>query len=187
MTMRLWHIGIAVLLIALVAGGLYYYRHGNSPASPSIDASAGTTQEAQPAARVVPPGFREYRNTTYHFSLLYPDSLSVQEYKEKGTALTVTFRANDASGEGFQVFIVPYGAQSISNARFKQDIPSGVIDQQTPLMLDGKPATMFFSTNAAMGATREVWFINHGFLYEVTTYQELDSWLARIMQTWKFE
>ena len=37
-----------------------------------------------------------------------------------------------------------------------------------------------------MGDAREVWFIKNGFLYEVTTYKELDAWLASIMQTWKF-
>ena len=33
---------------------------------------------------------------------------------------------------------------------------------------------------------REVWFIHGGYLYEVTTYKELDTWLGSIMQTWKF-
>ena len=36
------------------------------------------------------------------------------------------------------------------------------------------------------GASREVWFVHKGFLYEVTTYKALDSWLASIMLTWKF-
>ena len=36
------------------------------------------------------------------------------------------------------------------------------------------------------GDTREVWFIHGGYLYEVTTYKELDIWLAGIMRTWKF-
>ena len=37
-----------------------------------------------------------------------------------------------------------------------------------------------------IGHTREVWFIHNGFLYEVTTYKEIDEWLGSIMQTWKF-
>jgi hypothetical protein len=37
-----------------------------------------------------------------------------------------------------------------------------------------------------MGDTREVWFIKGGFLYEVTTYKQLDTWLAQILQTWQF-
>ena len=37
-----------------------------------------------------------------------------------------------------------------------------------------------------MGDTREVWFINNGFLYEVATYKNLDAWLAELMSNWKF-
>jgi hypothetical protein len=31
--------------------------------------------------------------------------------------------------------------------------------------------------------TREVWFIYNAFLYEVTTYNELDAWLQAILQS----
>jgi hypothetical protein len=37
-----------------------------------------------------------------------------------------------------------------------------------------------------MGDAREVWFIKSGYLFEVTTYKPLDSWLSQILQTWKF-
>ena len=43
-----------------------------------------------------------------------------------------------------------------------------------------------FGKKTSAGDWREVWFIRRGFLYEVTTYKELDSWLADIMRTWKF-
>ena len=56
----------------------------------------------------------------------------------------------------------------------------------TDIIVDGTRATMFFGNNSIMGDTREVWFIHGGFLYEVTTYKEFDTWLAGIMQTWKF-
>ena len=58
--------------------------------------------------------------------------------------------------------------------------------QPTDVIVDGAHATMFFGNNAIMGDTREVWFIRGGFLYEVTTYKELDTWLGGIMRTWKF-
>ena len=43
-----------------------------------------------------------------------------------------------------------------------------------------------FGKKTSAGDWREVWFIRRGFLYEVTTYKELNSWLANIMRTWKF-
>ena len=56
----------------------------------------------------------------------------------------------------------------------------------TDILVDDARGTMFFGKNGIMGDTREVWFIHGGFLYEVTTYKELDTWLGGIMRTWKF-
>lgn len=134
----------------------------------------------------IPEGYKEYRNDPYKFKLFFPSDLSWKEYHEKQGALTVTFRKNDGTNGGFQVFIVPYNDSQISPQRFRLDEPSGIRNQETAIVLDNSPATMFFSTNAVMGDSREVWFIKNGFLYEVTTYKELDSWLAEIMTTWKF-
>jgi hypothetical protein len=52
--------------------------------------------------------------------------------------------------------------------------------------MDGARGTMFFSSYPRLNDTREVWFIHGGYLYEVTTFKQLDSWLGQIMQTWKF-
>ncbi len=82
--------------------------------------------------------------------------------------------------------MTPYAGKQIDTARLKLDEPSGVYLQPTDVIIDGTSATTFFSTNAIMGDTREVWFIKNGFLYEVTTYKELDTWLADILRTWKF-
>ena len=179
-------------LVASHAAGIgAYYIFAN----PITSTTATTSGAASSSAYVPPPayvprtppaGFDEYHNLTYHLSLFYPNTLTVKEYAQAGTAMTVTFEATDGSNDGFQIFIVPYGESQITPDRLKQDIPSGVIEQQTNIVIDGKPAIMFYSTNATLGDTREVWFINHGFLYEVTTYKQLDTWLASIMQTWQF-
>ena len=66
------------------------------------------------------------------------------------------------------------------------DEPSGVMNDPQNITIDGAPATEFFSTNPAMGASREIWFLHGGFLYEITTPQPLDSWLLQIMETWQF-
>ncbi len=41
------------------------------------------------------------------------------------------------------------------------------------MTIDGVAATMFYGSNPIMGDTREIWFINAGFLYEVTIYKQL--------------
>jgi hypothetical protein len=144
-----------------------------------------TTTEQGQSGPVIPEGLREYQSTMYHFSLLYPQELSVAETAEGGGASTVTFQ-NVQEVKGFQIFIVPYAEAQISDARFKEDEPSGVREQLTNIVLDGATGAAFYSTDAALGETREVWFVRGGYLYEVTTLRPLDSWLSQIMQTWQF-
>jgi hypothetical protein len=140
-----------------------------------ISISASATQDAS-------QGKRQYSNSAFHFSLLYPENLQVQEYKEQGGAITVSFQ-DPKTNAGFEVYVTPYGDTQITTQRFKLDEPSGVYQQPTDVIVDGARATMFFGHNGIMGDTREVWMIHSGFLYEVATYKELDSWLAQIMQT----
>ena len=138
-----------------------------------------------PATSHVTEDMLGYSNKDFHFGLLFPNNLRATEYKEQGGAFTVSFQ-DPNTNEGFQVYVTPYNGKQIDTARFKLDEPSGVYQEPTDVVIDGTQGTMFFSANTVMGNTREVWFIRGGFLYEVTTYKELDTWLAGIMQTWKF-
>ena len=104
---------------------------------------------------------------------------------QSGDAYTVAFQDPQSHG-GFQVYIVPYSGAQITKDEFQKDDPSGVMINPTNIVVAGVPASMFYSTDATMGNTREVWFIKDGYLYEVTTYQQLDTWLAQLMQSWKF-
>ena len=100
--------------------------------------SASTTQDA---AR----GLRKYQNTAFHFSLLYPQNLQLQEYKEPGDGLTVTFQ-DAAAQQEVQVFVTPYGDAQITDARFKLDDPSGVKIDPTNIVVDGAKGMEFFSS-----------------------------------------
>lgn len=133
----------------------------------------------------LPNETREYHSAQYGFSLRYPKELSMKEYDEGNRARTVTFQ--DASTEhSFEIFVTPYTETQITSARFRMDEPSGVREQPADIMVDQTRAVIFYGKNPIMGDTREVWFIKNGYLYEVATYKSLDTWLANIMQTWRF-
>lgn len=177
-------IAIGVAIIAVIGIGIYVKTR--APDAPPAFAPIGmstTTPDAGP--RTPPAGYREYRNAAYHVSLFHPEALIPTEYHERGGALTVTFEGGDDE-PFFQLFILPYAQTQITPERLKYDIPSGVVREQTPVVIDGTSATMFYSTNAILGATREVWFIRNGYLYEVTTTKDQDAWLSTVMATWKF-
>jgi hypothetical protein len=154
-------------------------------ASAAADAPAPIAPVSTPKTPRVSQDMYGYSNANFHFSLLFPKDLVAKEYKEQGGALTASFQ-DPKTNQGFQVYVTPFGGKQIDTARFRLDEPSGVFTQPTDVIVGGAHATMFFGKNAIMGDTREVWFIRGGFLYEVTTYKELDDWLAGIMQTWKF-
>ena len=143
-----------------------------------------TSAVSAPTRRMPPAGTKEYKNARYGFSFLYPSDLSVATFPEGGGA-TITFQ-NVEKAEGFQIFITPYSEPQVSEKRFRQDVPSGVRKSLTNISVDGATGAAFYSTNAELGATREVWFVRGGFLYELTTLKPLDRWLGTIVKTWKF-
>ena len=69
---------------------------------------------------------------------------------------------------------------------FNMDEPSGVKQESQDTVIDGVPATTFFGFDARMGKTSEVWYIKDHFLYEISTYKELEPWLDQILATWRF-
>ncbi len=172
----------------LITAGLWFFtsRTSEISTSPWTFSAATSSSSTSVAAPVAPPaGFLVFKSQKYGFSLYYPPTLQVKEYAEANDAHTTSFE-EPGGAKGFQIYVTPYSGDQITQERFRGDVPSGVMKEPTDIYIDGARATMFFSTNALMGDTREVWFIRNGYLYEVTTYKGLDSWLAEILKTWKW-
>lgn len=197
---------IAIIIIAGILSAVGYFVYTDLQASPVPPPVAGSavsvfsdqvagpepksaeadTAEPSSGARPIPAGAQEYRSRGYGFSLFYPQELSGVEHDDGGGASTITFQ-NVEKAQGFQIFIVPYREAQVSEERFRQDVPSGVRQALTDITVDGVAGAAFDSTDTALGATREIWFVHGGYLYEVTTLKPLDSWLSGIIQTWKFD
>jgi len=135
--------------------------------------------------RTPPPGQKEYRSEFYRFQFFYPADLTLKEFDGPESTRTSTFK-NQNTGAQFQLFILPYGEQKISEERLKKDLPSGIIASSTTVLIDGSNAASFYSSDQSLGKTHEVWFVGRGFLYEATTYQELGPWMDTILQSWQF-
>ncbi len=181
-------VAAGALVIAAAATFLLLRTDTESPAETPVSNIAAAADEVVPTipeTKQIAADWRGYENVAFRFALLYPQELRVREYKEREGAMSAIFE-NPSNGQGFQIYVTPYGDTQITKERFLLDISSGVMKDPTDIVVGGVRGTMFFSTNSIMGETREVWFINNGFLYEVVTYKQLDAWLASIMQTWKF-
>jgi len=180
--------------IVLLAGLFVLVQKHAASLSPSASPGAFTAADdastSAPASNMSvavqqPLNTKEFQTNMYHFSLYYPDDLSVTEQPGADGSIVVLFK-DPSSGQGFEIFIAPYDQPKITQATFLMDEPSGVMNDPQNTTIDHVPATEFFSANSAMGASREIWFLHGGFLYEVTAPQSLDSWLIQIMETWQF-
>ncbi len=168
------------LVLVVIGGGAYWFFTRSTTWSLSPGSQSTSTTDAVDTADFAP-----YSDPNFHFSLAYPKDLEVHVYDEDDGSRTVAFEGQ-TPGIGFQVFVVPYDKPSIDDARFRADDPSGVMIEPQDISIGGVPAKIFYGHNDQMGDTREVWFIRNGYLYEVTGYKALDTWLADIMTTWKF-
>ena len=179
------------MLLAAAAGAYFFAGRGAPPPdSLSQDAFAAAEGSSSPPVSItsttpVPEGTKEYKSAAYGFALYYPDGLTVAEHPLAGSSTVVLFQS-EAAQQGFEIFVTPYAEPAITQARFLMDEPSGVMNDPQNITIDGAAATEFFSTNPAMGASREIWFLHGGYLFEVTAPASLDAWLLQIMGTWRF-
>lgn len=177
---------VAVLLIAgfLVIKNISTSQdNSNSTLSESVTNFFNKKKIVQ---RSVPEGWKEYRSDKYHFSLLYPKELEVKEYVEGDGATTFIFQ-NIEKEIGFQLFVLPYFEEKVSEDRFRKDISSGVRSGLTNLSFSGAVGATFYSWDTTLLAkTWELWFIQNKLLYEVTTVKQLEPWLTPILETWQF-
>ncbi len=174
-----WIIG-AMIVLSLVVGGAVIFGTSNQHVR-----DADPRAVMIPVTRDAPLGMKEYRNAQYRFSLFIPESMDVYTTSEGQGATTFSFE-DGAAGQGFQIFVLPYLEEQVSEERFRTDIPSGIRRDMNDITIDGTTGASFFSEHAILGETAEVWFVQNGHLYEVTTLKPLAEWLSGILQTWEF-
>lgn len=162
--------GIAVLVIAATAG-LAYWMFNSSV-------------EVEREPFVVPPMGEQYTNETYGFSATLPQGFAAREME--GMVIL-----ENQTGEGIQIAITPTDEDipSLSAERIQVDIPDmAVREPQIVEIGESRTGLAFKSDNEAFnGASREVWFVFRGNLYQISTYEYLDPLLQAIFQTWQFQ
>lgn len=129
-----------------------------------------------------------YENKTFKFSLRMPDGFSAQELPIDDTGANTVVLQNE-KGEGIQIRISPFDDIPVLTAdMIRSDIPDMKIsDEEAVTIGPGHTGIAFLSDNEAFeGASREVWFVFRGNLYQISTYARLDTLLKAMFATWKF-
>ena len=174
------------LLAYKTSGGNEDQTVPTSTVTTSADEESVATPYVPLVSDDAPVAAHSYTNSKFGFSLAYPEELEVADRIEKGGAHTVTFES--LSGEkGFQIFIRPYTEAQISSSAIQKDTRDSAKGEPVEIVVgEGIRALLFGSSNPLFGEMREVWFLHDGYLYEVTTYADLESWLSSIMESWRF-
>jgi hypothetical protein len=120
---------------------------------------------------------------------MMPGDFTAQELPaDENGAQTVALQ--NASGDGVQITITPFDEDLavLSKERIAQDVPDlKISDEQSVEIGANHTGLAFKSDNAAFGgASREVWFVFRGNLYQISTYERLDPLLKAIFATWQF-
>lgn len=190
---------LGLVLGAIISGGaVWLYQPARDAAAPAAgtNATSSKTRSAYTVTKLDTAqntgggaSMKRFTHEKLGFSLTYPATHQVKRFEEGGGAETIVFQ-KPSEKHGFQIFITPYDKETITRTRLEKDVPSGVIKERTQVMIGENSdirAAAFLSKNDIIGKTREVWFIKNDHLFEVTTYRRLDSWLARIMDTLRFQ
>lgn len=184
---------VGVVAIILIVFGVLLLQRKQASSDTSLPSTASAASAVDTGPRIAPARCGqpegatcvEYRNEKYHFSIFRSSLKEVKEFDEGGGASTVTFEnLNDV--RGWQLFVVPYGAAQVTEQRFRKDVPSGVRTNVQDITVDGAVGAAFYSKDASLGETFEVWFVHDGFLYELTTLKSLEPNLRERLATWKF-
>lgn len=134
-----------------------------------------------------------YSSRKYGFSFNYPEGHRVGNFQGTNPDGTEkeTIVVQDADNlQGFQIIISTFDEDiDITEGRIKRDIfDIKMEDRQTVQLGSARKGLAFISDNDSYGgASREVWFVYRGHLYQVSTYASLDALLQQVLNTWRFE
>lgn len=178
MSKRLKYILGGSLAVIILTGAVFYSNQGQK----------GFLPEGQfTASQILGENYERYIHPDPAFSIEYPKDLKARAYDEGDDAQNIVFQGENRTG--FQIFISPYEGEELTQERILEDLPEAIIREPLEALIGPSKdirALLFWSEDPAIGRTREVWFVHNSYLYEITTYAHLDSWLAGLMTTWRF-
>jgi hypothetical protein len=182
---------LAVLAIAVACGAIAYFVY-----QPHRQASAPSVQTAA-AAQALPQidystvaMTKSYSNDAYKFSLSMPENFTASETPPDDSGATIILLENPDRTDGVQITVSPFteDLHTLTQDRIHQEVPDMKITEPQPVQIGANYTRLAFKSDnqAFYGASREVWFVFRGNLYQISTYDRLDPLLKAIFSTWKF-
>src|SRR3989344_993891 len=194
---RITKFSVSVAAVAVLAVGVYGLSTGKRNSGLSLEytpspESVACDSIASPEAVTGIPRFsytNNYSNSRFGFSLKHPADFKVTEFPNEKGGETIIIQ-NPKTQIGVQIVVAPNQGQNIdiTEELVRAEIPDMKISAGEKVVIDGGGKGLaFISDNEAFGgASREVWFVFRGNVYQISTYAEFDEFLKGIFGTWKF-
>jgi len=170
---------VIIVVLGVVAGAFWYFYRPNVN-----EGQIWATAETQETL----PGWEGYAHPSLPFAFAHSKELVSNTFQD-GESEIVLLQGPDPNQE-IQIVARAFDEPGpLTVERIQRDVPEMVIDEPQNVLIGSAqiPALLFWSTDNSAGRTREVWFVQGGYLYQVTTKAENDELLAGIMETWTFE
>lgn len=172
---------ISILVIVIACAGMAYVivrPHQQSAAQlPPVDYSTVLLT-------------KDYKNDAFKFSLQMPGNFTTRELAPDDSGATTLLIESTDRADGVQIIVSPFDedVRALTKERIQQDVPDmQIMDPQAVEIGENYTGLAFKSDNEAFdGASREVWFVFRGNLYQISTYDRLDPLLKKIFSTWRF-
>lgn len=182
---------IIAIMLALAIGAFFMLRDGSTGQEAAVaSATSAPRPSFQPEEEIRDLVYTEtYTHTNPSFSFRHPTDFRVASTREgAGELITVQ---NTSTGTGLQIYITPADptVNTVTIEEIQRDLPDLVVrDVQEVLIGEGNgKGVAFLSDNPLFsGDSREVWFAWGGWLYQISTYTELDAFLQGLFGTWEF-
>jgi len=180
---------LGIFVTGLVLGGLVVYilpTQGDISGVSNVSNTGEITRLKDVQSGEVVADDVLYTSDKYSFSLSYPKELIYKEFDEGSGATTIVFQEPGDAKVGFQLYITPYGKDTITGERILYDASGPVSDLKEEKLSNGLLVATFYSKAPILGETREIWWLHDGHLFELTTYASLDAWVREIISTLDF-
>lgn len=184
---------IVAVVVALLSGAIIFLSLNKKPSqNEDVTFKEGENYTLKQTYSITPseeaPKNNVFADSQYGFSFEYPKSFTATKFSDQEQTATILVQG-EGGKNGFQIFIAPFDEPGpLTKERIVQDLPDmKITNAENRVLKNGIPALIFFSEETSLGKTREIWFIKNSYLYQVSTTAALDSLVAQIMATWRFE
>ncbi len=170
------------ILIGIIASLIFVMSKTHNP-SPSMRGNGDTLNVfGTPEPKIFAPEAGEYEFT-------YPGDFVVTSFTQtdeetKTEYITTTFQGKNIENS-FELSTSLYTLKNNPTvAQVQKDNPSMLMEDATDISIASARGVAFLDVSSPAHPIRNIWFVAHGILYQISTYKSFDEGIAKVLESW---